>query len=432
VSAIADLACRLAGISFEALPDDGVEAARQRLFDALGAYAVGAATAEAELMRRLTERGPAGTPERIRAMVAATRCTEVDDIHAPSCTTVGSVVVPAALLSAEERGATDRELLCAIVAGYEAMIRLSEAVDGALVLYDGVWPTYLAAPFATAAAGARLLELDAERTGNALAIGLSRATGIAARAPGPRSPRWFDTGCAAADGWLAAEAAAVNMQGDLNLLEGGFGRAVRVVFDGSVFAREPERWRILDVDSKPFCTARQGLSATDAFLRILEERPARGIASVEVAVPGQVRAMIDAQHPPLGVPAQLALAVYDRPALWDVLRKRPRDQPAVQGFMATVRVVEDASLTELFPRKWGGRVHVRWQDGSTFELEVLDPIGSAENPLGWEGLLDKQRKIAEACGLDASWIEPAYELCRGFGAQPGASSAAQLLGLLPT
>lgn len=385
--------------------------------------------AEGQLIRRLLDVSSA-TPDLIRYVCAATRCTEVDDIDAASCTTVGSVVVPAAIVTGGAGGASERDVLCGIVAGYEAMIRLGLAVDGAIRLYDGIWPTYLTAPFGAAAAVARVRRLDAEGTAHSLAIAASRSTGITARAGGPRSPRWFDAGCAAADGYWAAEVAAAGMLGDLNLLEQGFQRAVRVDFDAGVFAAEPDRWRILDIDAKPFCTARQGLSATDAFLQILDEHSADGIERVDVWVPGQVRAMVDVQHPPIGVPAQFALAVHDRLALWDVKRVRKHDHATLGAFMAKVRIQDDERFTSLFPRKWGGRVAVHRQDGTSLEREVLDPRGSAGNPLDWDGLRDKHRRIAEACQLDDAWLEPAYSICRDFG-RDGASRGNELLKLMP-
>ena len=52
----------------------------------------------------------------------------------------------------------------AILAGYEAMIRLGRAIDGPAVLsHRGFWPTYFTAPFGIAAATSRLLKLDAKQ-----------------------------------------------------------------------------------------------------------------------------------------------------------------------------------------------------------------------------------------------------------------------------
>src|SRR5581483_11507822 len=98
MSAITDLAEQLSSIEFEQLDESVIEAARQRLFDTTASFIAGSLTAEARLLREFVGGKPAPIPEGIRYVCAATRCTEVDDIHIGSCTTVGSIVVPVALL----------------------------------------------------------------------------------------------------------------------------------------------------------------------------------------------------------------------------------------------------------------------------------------------------------------------------------------------
>ena len=399
-----------------------LDAARQRLFDSLASFVVGAAAPEGQLMRRLSPLPPRRERARVRVSgaeadliryaCAATRCTELDDIHIPSCTTAGSIVVPVALLTAAAQQSDDGDLLCGLVAGYEAMTRLGCAINGATVLYKGVWPTYFAAPFAAAATVARLLNLDRERAAHALAIATARSSGVTARTSGTSSSRWFAAGCAAADGYLAARAAALGMTGDGNVLEQALPRATAVELDLQAF--EGDRWLIMDVDTKPFSTSRQALSSVEAYLRIVDARPMGGIASIRAWVPGQVRSMVENPQFPLGVPYLLATATYDRLSLWDVTGSRPPVRP-----LDNVEVLDDERLTGLFPAQWGGRVEVRWEDGVTAIEEVLDPRGSARNPFGWDELLDKHRRVASATDLPDSWIEPVYQLCRGFAAQSG-------------
>src|SRR5499433_2716947 len=98
------------------------------------------------------------------ALDLATRCalarlSEIDDIHLPSMTTPGGIVVPAALSIAAGPFAAD-DVLAAVLAGYEVMTRVGRAIDGPTVLYRGIWPTYFAAPAAVAAVATRLLRLD--------------------------------------------------------------------------------------------------------------------------------------------------------------------------------------------------------------------------------------------------------------------------------
>src|SRR5579862_265891 len=150
MSCIGDLAERIASLKPQELPPAVIDAARQRLFDTWASFAAGAATAEAALLRDCIPPETTLT-DRIRYACGAIRCTEIDDIHIGSCTTVGSIVVAVALLHAADTGVADGDVLCSILAGYEAMTRLGCAFDGAHRIYQGIWATYLAAPLTAAA-----------------------------------------------------------------------------------------------------------------------------------------------------------------------------------------------------------------------------------------------------------------------------------------
>ncbi len=429
-SAISGLAERLTTLSFDSLAQEAVEAARQRLFDSLASFAAGAATPDGRLARCLLPEMPA-TGDLIRYACAATRSTEIDDIHIESCTTPGSIVAPVAALAAADEGVDDRRLLCALVAGYEAMTRLGCAVDGALKIYQGIWSTYLCAPFAAAATGAVLAELDPERTAHSLAIAATRSTGMTGQMGGRSTSRWLMAGCAAHDGWLAARAAREGMIGDLNILERSFGPSTGTDFKPDVFAAEPDRWRVLDVDTKPFRTSRQALSATEAYLSLIGQRRAEDVEAIQAWVPSQVKAMLD--HPTLdpnrlmgGIQFQLAAVTLDRDGLFSADERRPANAN-VEALMSRVRVAEDERLTSLYPKQWGGRVQVTWRDGTTESAEVLDPRGSARKPYGWDELVAKHTRIAGR----PFWLAKLYELCRHMGQEPGTSTARELVRTVP-
>ena len=84
--------------------------------------------------------------DRIRCLVAAVRATEIDDIYLPGCATIGSVVVPTALVLAGRLPLDCVAVVDALAAGYEVMANFSAMIDGTAVLYRGCWPTLAAAP----------------------------------------------------------------------------------------------------------------------------------------------------------------------------------------------------------------------------------------------------------------------------------------------
>ena len=101
----------------------------------------------------------------------AAHAIEMDDVTTESSLHPGTVVVPAALAVAEERGAGGVGFLEAVVAGYEVVIRAGNALNAAAAYRRGFHPTGIAGVFGAAAAAGRLLGLDA--------AGLTRALGIA-------------------------------------------------------------------------------------------------------------------------------------------------------------------------------------------------------------------------------------------------------------
>src|SRR5205807_939375 len=102
---------------------------------------------------------------------------DFDDTHAAASLHASAPIVPAAFAAAEMMGADGRNLIAAIVAGYETQIRLSLALDPAKHYDRGFHPTATCGAFGAAAAASRLMRLDAGKCTNAFGIVLSMAAG---------------------------------------------------------------------------------------------------------------------------------------------------------------------------------------------------------------------------------------------------------------
>src|SRR3984957_12293115 len=146
--------------------------------DTVGAWVAATATVEGKAviafrreLQSLAGTGDANPLDDVALHCALARLSETDDIHLASMTTPGSIVIPTAfILAARLNGADASELPAAVLAGYEAMICLGRAVNGPAILYRGIWPTYFAAAFGTAAVAALLLRLTERQTAHALAL----------------------------------------------------------------------------------------------------------------------------------------------------------------------------------------------------------------------------------------------------------------------
>ena len=371
-------------------------AIRQRLavhlLDSVGAWIAGRETEEGQKLARLeaNARMPFALLTRqpldqIALGVATTRLTEMDDIHMASCTTPGSVAVPTAVVvTAHFQKQDARHFASALSAGYEVMTRFGVAISGASVLNRGIWPTYFAAPLCAAAVAARLMQLTAAQTANALGIALTLASSAPGRPPGA-SPRWLLAGLAARAGCAAALAAADGYAGDATLLDGDWmARIHGIAFDaGALTAPAAGDGAIGAVSLKPYCAAKQTIAAIDAFRDILS----RGvepddILSVDVRVPPAYAEMIGHRNAAAGrvgritsVAYQLALAA-NRPAeLENIARPNFANEAEIAEFMARVGVTADSSLDPYYPQRWPAFVEVVLKDGSRKANLALDAPG---------------------------------------------------------
>ncbi|HUQ52494.1 MAG TPA: hypothetical protein VM692_09750, partial [Gammaproteobacteria bacterium] len=191
-------------------------------------------------------------------------------------------------------------------------------------------------------------------------------------------------------------------------------------------------------DSKLWATSRQALASVAAF-RELELTPAQAdtIERIVVAVPTAYRAMIDRAAPPtqriesmIAVQHQFALAVFAPQVLDDALRRAVSTPPAFAALMAKIEVRADEALDAHFPRKWGGRVTVRFGSGEERTREVLDPDGSAARPLDLAAIARKYARVFAASDVREpdGWLRATRERCERLGrSEADASIVAELL-----
>ncbi|HUB95017.1 MAG TPA: MmgE/PrpD family protein [Stellaceae bacterium] len=130
---------------------------------------------------------------------------DYDDIHLSFLGHPTVTLVPAILAAGETAGASGRDLLTAFVAGYETICRVGLTV--APGHYGrGFHATATAGSFGAAAACARLMRLDPERTAIALGIAATQAAGLKSMFGTMCKP--LHAGKAAQNGLLAARLAA--------------------------------------------------------------------------------------------------------------------------------------------------------------------------------------------------------------------------------
>jgi len=323
-------------------------------------------------------------------------------------------LVPAAFALAEPARTTGRQLLEAYVVGYEVTGKLARSMPPRSG--EGDWhATGTLGSLGCAAASARLLGLDVNRTCMALGIAASMASGIVANFGTMSKP--LHAGLAARNGVLAARLAQRGFTGNPLMLEGagGFfgafagGADLKPLEDlGSTF--EIER----GVRFKFYPCGGLTHSAVDAVLALRGEHAFEPgeIERIDVKVTPYTANRIVFKVPATGLqgkfcmPYILARAVLDGGLTPDTFTDEAIREPAVLALAEKVHMEGDPQLENDATGGRPSQVWIRLTDGRSFYRQVDFPRGSLQAPLSAEELRGKfgscaRRALSEAAASEA-------------------------------
>jgi aconitate decarboxylase len=255
-------------LSYGDVPGDVIDHIKLCILDSLGCGLYGATLPWSVILRdtiSAVDQGTAGTligsAERLgvvhAALVngAAIHAFELDDLHPQSIVHPGSVVIPAALAAAEQRGhVPGTELITAIVAGYEVAARVGKSV-GAAHLLQGWHPTGTHGTFGAAAAAGSILKLSTDEMVDALGTAGTQAGGLMSAQYSSMVKR-FHAGRAAQSGLYGALLARNGYRGIGNIFEadyGGYGPTFSPYYDMSALTKGlGTEWETRAVGFKPY------------------------------------------------------------------------------------------------------------------------------------------------------------------------------------
>jgi 2-methylcitrate dehydratase PrpD len=181
---------------------------------------------------------------------------------------------------------------------------------------------------------------------------------------------------------------------------------------------------------KPYCSAKQGLAAIDAFQQLMADGadPA-SIEAVTVRVPTAYAAMVGhAQFPTARIPSivsvryQLALAAHSPDGLYDIRRDPPRRTAAIEALAARIAVIADDGLAADYPAAWPAEVTVRWSGGEGTR-RVVDSAGDPARPFDRTAVDEKYRAVLGR-------LVPGADVRRWLDAIDGATRDPARLGAL--
>ncbi len=154
-----------------------------------------------------------------RAMLhaVAAHAVDFDDTFVPAkAAHAGAVIIGTALAIAGQQSVNGKQLLEAVVAGYEVAARVGELLDDKHYL-NGFHPTCTTAIFGAAACASKLLGLDQQQMQAAMGVAATQASGLKCVFGSMAKP--FNAGNAAASGTLAARLVANGFTAPVDALE---------------------------------------------------------------------------------------------------------------------------------------------------------------------------------------------------------------------
>ncbi|MET9262144.1 MmgE/PrpD family protein [Amycolatopsis sp. NPDC004079] len=415
-------------LTFDAIPAEAVAGTRRLLQDQLalqvGSAALPWSQAVLEATRAAHVPGNAHVVATGDAMSAADAAFlnatfghgfEYDDAHRSSSAHPGSCVISAALAVGEELGSDLRDVLTAIVAGYEVYTRIGKLANPDL-LVRGFHPHGLLSTFGAAAVVAKLRGFDLETTGHALSIALSHASGTTEYTSGGGSIKRVHSGIGTRGGIRAAELAGAGITGPTTFLTGskGFFRtfARREVGDEAAAAFGlDETFEISRVWLKPYCCCGINHAYIDGARQLTGDADRIESALLGIQTGGDVvignqnrnaYAPKIIEHLQYSLPFQFALSALGRGNGFSTHQAYLAgkldlgEDSDVAALARKVKIEVRPDLDEQYPGRWVADLTVTYQDGTGEHVFVDNPAGTAENPMSQTDLDAKFHDVLSA------------------------------------
>ena len=403
------------GLSYDRIPAEVIERAKDCVIDTVGACVFGSQLPWTRTVIEYAQRNSApgecsvfGTPIKVRAPFAclcngaAAHAFELDALVEPS---VGihpsaALAVPG-LAPAQGRKMSGKDLLSAIVSGFEVLYRIGDAAHHSIEKV-GFHSPGVVGPFGTAVVVGRLFGLDAKQMLNAFGIAGSMSSGLMEFSKTGGMVKRLHLGRAAEGGFMAAVLARDGYTGPAGVLEGKFGVL-------NVFCRDaqPARltqdlgtvWHVMKTKIKRYaCHATAQVPVTLA-LDLKEKHKLAGDDVVAIAIAAGEKTVT--QHA-INEPRDLTMMQYSVPfSVAVALHKDPLDPRTFSEATlndARIRTLARGAQVELLKTSPGYqssacRLTLKLKNGKELTAEGHDFKGTPTMPLTRAELLEKFLKL---------------------------------------
>lgn len=401
-------------VKFEDLPENIVSLTKERILDSVGAILAGAGNWDyREKFLDVCDKMGTGNvsafttgdrkyPLARAVMIDATfgHAVELDDGHKYAGAHAGTAVVPVALTIARELELSGKDVIPAVVAGYDIVYRIAAAMAPHQI-DKGFHPTSNDDTLGAAATAGKLMGLTKEQIANALGLAGLYASGLMEATVTGQLSKCVMVGNSAASAMQAVYMAQNGMEGTVSVFEGkdGFFKAKAENVDlDALCGGLGKEFRIVDTYSKMYPTCRHAQPAIESALNLMEEYGFGpedvdhiwvGTHEVAYTLTGKIKAPKDSGQAKFSSAYGIAVALYEKGFGVCHLNPEYTENPKYLEMAEKVTVEQDPDVQAVYPTRRGAKVKIYLKDGRELATEVYDLKGSPNNPVGFEEIKNK-------------------------------------------
>lgn len=435
MSIASELAHFVTSTAAEDLPSLALERAKMSIASTIASAAMGFNLSSAKAIRLIEKENsgseqatiwfdgdklPAASAARLNAVASDAAASDDSDMR--SIAHIGTIVSTTSIAMAQRLGRTGRDVLNAMVLGYEVAGRIDEALTPGRMQHG--FHGSVSTIFGAAVATGKLLELPTTQMTHAIALAATSIGGLAVAAD-TSFAREYHAGLSAMLGTHAALAASRGFTSEENSLEAprGFFQALGGQAIEDVTAGWGDSWDIVtDMAIKlmpgghPFHAIAEA-AANAATQGNVDPREVEKI----IISAAQMRDWGSRSHPRELIGAAhsviyfVAAAVADRRFDWDHMTQQKMTDPIIAALQDKVVFDQNPSpLPDRFTHRHGGTVTIRTRSGGVFTSTCKAARGSGSGGIEWTDVDRKYRRLVAVSGLASSGIETSLEIIHEF------------------
>lgn len=430
----------IANLKYEQLPESVIDYTKLLIIDffaaSMGGYTVNKQFNEAA---RQVILGMAGrqesrvmfTDEKYPAPNAAfmnaayNNGADMDDGHRDARGHPGCAVMSSVFALADTLPVSGRDVILAIVCGYEIMVRLSAAVQPDHVMKRGFHSTSTAGAVGAAVACAKLLGLDYQGIYYTLSLGVLQAAGLIIVSDSGQSSKPFNPARAAQSGVIAARFVAAGAIAPNNPLESekGFFRAFGENINMAAITRNlGEKFEISGSYMKPYPSCRHTHPGAEAMLTLrksiksLDDIDVINLyiyqAAIFIAGKPENHLPNNADNAKFSLAYTMACTLVNGSLGLSDLENASNCDDRIAQIVKKIVLISDETTEDVAAGRRGARVEIILKDKTVFTHSVPLPKGDPEVPMGLDDLRNKLAASAKGIFSSTRQDELVEDICK--------------------